>query len=56
MQETCDRLGVRLYMPRLDLCTDNGAMIASAAYYRLMKGEISGLRLNAEPALRLGGA
>ena len=55
-EKMCERLGVKLYMPRLDLCTDNGAMIASAAYYRLMKGEISGLRLNAEPALRLAGA
>ncbi len=53
MQELCGRLGVKLYMPRLDLCTDNGAMIGSAAYYRLRRGEYSGLRLNAEPALRL---
>ncbi len=49
----CERLGVSLYMPRLDLCTDNGAMIGSAAYYQLLRGEIAGLRLNAEPALRL---
>ena len=53
MQETCDRLGVRLYMPRLDLCTDNGAMIGSAAYYQLLKGTVAPLTLNAMPALRL---
>lgn len=45
--------GIPLYMPRLNLCTDNGAMIGSAAYYRLMRGEIAGLGLNAVPALRL---
>ena len=39
-------------MPRLDLCTDNGAMIGSAAYYRLLRGEAADLSLNAVPALR----
>ena len=53
MQEACDKEGIPLYMPRLSLCTDNAAMIASAAYYRLMKGEIAPLTLNAMPALRL---
>ena len=52
-QATCDELGVRLYMPEIKLCTDNGAMIGSAAYYQLMRGETAGLDLNAEPALRL---
>ena len=40
-------------MPEIKLCTDNGAMIGSAAYYRLMNGEIAELDLNAMPALRL---
>ena len=51
--EMCDELAIRLYMPEIKLCTDNGAMIGSAAYYRLMRGEIAGLDLNAMPALRL---
>ena len=51
--EMCERRKVKLYMPEIPLCTDNGAMIGSAAYYRLMRGEIAGLSLNAEPALRL---
>ncbi len=53
MQEKCEAAGLPLYMPRLDLCTDNGAMIGSAAYWRLLKGEIAPLTLNAQPALRL---
>ena len=53
MTAVCEKLDVPLYMPRLDLCTDNGAMIGSAAYYRLMNGETAGLDLNAVPALRL---
>ena len=54
MQEEADKAGIPLYMPKLNLCTDNAAMIASAAYFRLMKGETAPLTLNAMPALRLG--
>ena len=53
MQAVCDKLGIPLYMPRIDLCTDNGAMIGSAAYYRMMNGDPAELTLNAVPALRL---
>jgi N6-L-threonylcarbamoyladenine synthase len=44
---------MKLYMPELKLCGDNAAMIGSAAYYRLIRGEIADLDLNAKPALRL---
>ena len=53
MQSEADKAGIPLYMPKLNLCTDNAAMIASAAYFRLMKGETAPLTLNAMPALRL---
>ena len=53
MQEAADGAGIPLYMPRLNLCTDNGAMIGSAAYYRLIKDGPAPLTLNANPALRL---
>ena len=51
--EMCAELEIPLFMPELHLCTDNGAMIGSAAYYRLRNGEVAGLELNAMPALRL---
>ncbi len=53
MQSLCADAGIRLYLPRLDLCGDNAAMIGSAAYFRLMRGEIADLELNAVPSLRL---
>ena len=51
--QLCEEMKIPLFMPELKLCTDNGAMIGSAAYYRLRNGEIAGLDLNAMPALRL---
>ena len=46
--------GAKIYMPDLKLCTDNGAMIASAGYYDYLGGISSDLTLNAYPNLKLG--
>lgn len=51
--QACEKAGIALYMPELKLCGDNAAMIGSAAYYRLLRGEAGSLSLNAKPALRL---
>ena len=40
-------------IPRPVLCTDNGAMIAAAAYYQFLRGEISDLSLDVDPSLPL---
>jgi len=44
---------VSLRYPPAELCTDNAAMIAAAAYPRYRKSEFAGLDLNAYPGLGL---
>lgn len=46
--------GVEILFPDRILCTDNAAMIGSAAYYEFIKGNIAKLDLNAKPNLKLG--
>jgi len=53
MAERAAEEGVRLLIPSPELCTDNGAMIASAGFYRLERGEQSGLDIGAFPSLPL---
>lgn len=50
----CKKEGVRFYYPSPIFCTDNAAMIGTAAYYEYKKGIRSGLDLNAVPNLKLG--
>ena len=49
-----NEIGVKILFPPLVLCTDNAAMIGSAAYYQLKMGNISNMDLNAKPNLKLG--
>jgi len=54
MKEHAEEKGCKLYYPKTILCTDNAAMIASAAYFQYNKGVLSDLKLNAIPGLKLG--
>jgi len=54
LKERASKEGLCVYYPKPVLCTDNAAMIACAAYFQYMKGNISDLNLNAVPGLRLG--
>ncbi len=53
MQEACDVRGITLSVPAISLCTDNAAMIGSAAFFAYLRGDFAGPALNAEPDLPL---
>jgi N6-L-threonylcarbamoyladenine synthase len=44
---------LRVHIPPIEYCTDNGAMVAMVGYEKLKLGSASGLELTAEPALSL---
>ena len=54
MELACEKNNVKFYHPSPILCTDNAAMIGTAAYYEYLAGTRHGLDLNAIPNLKLG--
>ena len=46
--------GIDILFPDIILCTDNAAMIGSAAYFEFLKGRTASMNLNAVPNLKLG--
>jgi N6-L-threonylcarbamoyladenine synthase len=42
-----EKLGAEVYMPPLNLCGDNGAMIGAQAYYEYLAGNVADMSLNA---------
>ena len=51
MQDMAIKEGAKIYIPSPILCTDNAAMVGSAAYFAFKKGRISKLDLNARATL-----
>jgi N6-L-threonylcarbamoyladenine synthase len=49
-----DRKGITLYLPPPQLCTDNGAMIASAGYFHYLQKNFAGIDLTAKAYLPVG--
>jgi N6-L-threonylcarbamoyladenine synthase len=54
LKEACEKNGLELYIPSPELCTDNGAMIACAAYYQFLEKGADDLGLDASANLELG--
>lgn len=54
LTKACEENNIYLSIPSPILCTDNAAMIGSAAYYEYINGIRDGLDLNAVPGLKLG--
>lgn len=53
LSEQCTEAGYELHVPPLELCTDNAAMIAAAAYLKWERGSFDPLDIKAEPLLSL---
>lgn len=51
LERECRRRHLELYVPALELCGDNAAMIGSQAYYEALAGHFSDLSLNARPTM-----
>lgn len=47
LQRLCGEKGYQLFMPQLQYCGDNAAMIASQGYYEYLAGNTAGMDLNA---------
>ena len=54
LAEAVHKIGVKMIVPPLELCTDNAAMIASRAYYQWIENRVSDFSLNATPSWVLG--
>ncbi|MBR1737269.1 MAG: tRNA (adenosine(37)-N6)-threonylcarbamoyltransferase complex transferase subunit TsaD [Firmicutes bacterium] len=54
LREECKRNGFEFNVPDIVLCTDNAAMIGSAAFYEYENGNTADMSVNAYPNLRLG--
>jgi N6-L-threonylcarbamoyladenine synthase len=54
-QQACEEQGLRLLVPSIPLCTDNGAMVAASGANLLAAGRTEDLRLGVDPNLPLAG-
>lgn len=52
-ENSCRKNEMQLYLPPLELCGDNGAMIACQGYYNFLKGITAGESLNAFATMSL---
>ena len=53
LERACLESGLKLYLPPLSLCGDNGAMIGSQAYYEYLAGNRGNAALNAYANLEI---
>lgn len=53
LEERARKEGIKVYKPSPILCTDNGAMIATSAYYEGKYGHYADMRLDAIPGLEI---
>lgn len=54
LERACAGVGIRLYLPPLDLCGDNAAMIGCQGYYEYLAGRCGDMSLNAYATKEIG--
>ena len=53
LQEECKQRGFELFIPPLNLCGDNAAMVGAQGYFEFLDGNIASLDLNAKASLSI---
>ena len=53
LKARAEQAGISFYCPDMAYCTDNAAMVGSAAYGKLLRGQTDALSLNAVPYLSI---
>lgn len=53
LADIANQRGYRVFIPPMEYCTDNGAMVALVGYMKMLEGKTSDLELTAEPNLEL---
>ena len=53
-EKAAEKNGLRLFVPPLRLCGDNGAMVGAQGYYEYLAGHTAGPELNAYATMSLG--
>lgn len=51
MERRCNAAGIRVYMPPIDLCGDNAAMVGAQGYYEYLAGVRGDQSLNAKASM-----
>lgn len=53
LAEQCEKKNIKLYMPSLNLCGDNAAMVGAQAFYEFKNGNIANFLLNGKATLAI---
>lgn len=53
LQKAGETYGWKIFIPRLEYCTDNAAMIAISGYYKFLKGEFASQKVTAEARIHI---
>ena len=53
LEKECKERNFKLYMPPLNLCCDNAAMVGAQGYYEYKNGNVTDYSLNAKATMEI---